>query len=469
MYAYFRCSIRAVYICFFLAVVLPRYASGSENLTLSVLYFQTVETESKYAYLNKALAEMLIGDLVGVDGLTLVEREQLEKVASEIALGQSGMIDETSAPEVGKMLGASCLITGTIIPNRKEVVVQYKILSVEKAQVVAGSSVTGRPDRIIGLKNDLSASVIDNLKKRFPQLSLSSVPATGVDEQEISLDRIEEYGKALELSDKGEYQKARDIINEMLGSVPKFSYGRKLLDDLQKRIESYDKTREAIIEEQKKEPMNFMTFQQMTVNYTTSMEYTKLLLFCLTFKDNPPKEPQGSLITGAELVQYNIVFAYYMLKKWDCFLEEGEIFLKKFPTSMYYSMIKMYVNQGMQEVKKLEGERVKALETVKKIEEKAAKEKGVKKHSLYLQIAQEYFNGGLYPEALQWLKKIDTTPDVMGKFGVTEDLVLYQMFMCYYNLFSKDDAQKVYDAVSSKYPESSYLDGMTTLISMFPQ
>jgi len=48
------------------------------------------------------------------DIFTIVERNQIDRVISELQLGQTGLLDENTATQVGNMLGVDAMIMGTI-------------------------------------------------------------------------------------------------------------------------------------------------------------------------------------------------------------------------------------------------------------------------------------------------------------------------------------------------------------------
>ncbi len=61
-----------------------------------------------------AITEMMTTELFNAKIFTLVERERLGDVAAEIRLGQSGLVEESTAPELGKVKGAQLTMTGAI-------------------------------------------------------------------------------------------------------------------------------------------------------------------------------------------------------------------------------------------------------------------------------------------------------------------------------------------------------------------
>ena len=61
-----------------------------------------------------AITEMMTTELFNSGLFSLMEREKLDLVADEIRLGQSGLMDESTAPELGKIKGAQYTMTGAV-------------------------------------------------------------------------------------------------------------------------------------------------------------------------------------------------------------------------------------------------------------------------------------------------------------------------------------------------------------------
>lgn len=62
----------------------------------------------------RAITEMMTTELYNTGMFTLVERARLQDIGAEQKLGQSGLVDEATAPQVGKLLGAELMMTGAI-------------------------------------------------------------------------------------------------------------------------------------------------------------------------------------------------------------------------------------------------------------------------------------------------------------------------------------------------------------------
>jgi len=61
---------------------------------------------------GRAISESITEKLFQSDHFKVVDRANLKKVLSEQSLGASGAVDEDTAVKIGKLLGASALITG---------------------------------------------------------------------------------------------------------------------------------------------------------------------------------------------------------------------------------------------------------------------------------------------------------------------------------------------------------------------
>ena len=96
-----------------LAVVLLLTCSMAEaRARLAVRAFEdrTEEGDAPAA----AVMDMMVTELDKAGVFDLIERERLDYVMEEIRLGQSGLMDPETAPEVGKIVGAQYTMTGAI-------------------------------------------------------------------------------------------------------------------------------------------------------------------------------------------------------------------------------------------------------------------------------------------------------------------------------------------------------------------
>lgn len=61
-----------------------------------------------------AITDMFTTELGNAGIFNLLERERLDYLADEIRLGQSGLVDQSTAPQVGKLKGVQYTLTGSV-------------------------------------------------------------------------------------------------------------------------------------------------------------------------------------------------------------------------------------------------------------------------------------------------------------------------------------------------------------------
>ena len=78
------------------------------------LAIRAFENKTNGSVPASAITEMMTTELFNSRLFSIMERERLADVGQEIRLGQSGLVDSSTAPEVGKIKGAQYTMTGAI-------------------------------------------------------------------------------------------------------------------------------------------------------------------------------------------------------------------------------------------------------------------------------------------------------------------------------------------------------------------
>jgi len=79
-------------------------------------------------------------------GITLVERKDIEVAQKELNLQQTEEIDEKTAQSIGKKIGATVVITGTVRRLSGEYVIHVKAITVEKAVTIFNDKLNIKKD-----------------------------------------------------------------------------------------------------------------------------------------------------------------------------------------------------------------------------------------------------------------------------------------------------------------------------------
>ena len=104
---------------------------------------------------GQAVAELVVSCLQNNKRIALVDRMEFQKALSEIELSQSDVIDSASMLEVGKMVSAPYLLTGTIATIFGACRVSAKIIHTETTRIFSSAWVAVAPAELDGLTKEL--------------------------------------------------------------------------------------------------------------------------------------------------------------------------------------------------------------------------------------------------------------------------------------------------------------------------
>jgi TolB-like protein len=133
--------------------------------TLAVLYFRNLSGREELAPLQKGLSLMLITDLSIVKDLQVVERARLQALTEEMGLGDSGLVEQGTAPRVGKLLGARRLVGGDIAgAGQERIQLKSTLLDVPTTAVIGQQASEGLLDELFRMEKDLLFDIVKLLK-----------------------------------------------------------------------------------------------------------------------------------------------------------------------------------------------------------------------------------------------------------------------------------------------------------------
>ncbi len=107
------------------------------SYTVAVLPFEASSDELKGVAPEVSL--LINTYLSGKEGISLVERDKLEKGLSEMEIGISGTVASGTAAKIGQIIGAKILITGRVFAVQNELFLVAKIIGSETGQVFGES------------------------------------------------------------------------------------------------------------------------------------------------------------------------------------------------------------------------------------------------------------------------------------------------------------------------------------------
>jgi len=89
---------------------------------------------------TRNIQDMLYTNLIQ-KGMTVVEREKINQVLEELGESFSGMIDFSTAAEIGKMLGVEAIVVGTVADMGNSVDLRARLVDVEKGAAITAAQI----------------------------------------------------------------------------------------------------------------------------------------------------------------------------------------------------------------------------------------------------------------------------------------------------------------------------------------
>jgi len=199
--------------------------------TVAVLYFRNGTGDPSLDPMRKGIPLLLLTDLSGVPGLSVVERTRLQALTEETDLGATGLVEPGTAPRVGKLLGARWLVGGEIGREQPSRIDLVSNVADVPAGTAAGKAVAGgEMDRLFEVEKELL----------FGLLKTIDVKVTPEEEQRLrkpctkSATALAALFLGVDAGDRGDLDKAEGYYRKALRIDP----GVCIAADALKEIES---------------------------------------------------------------------------------------------------------------------------------------------------------------------------------------------------------------------------------------
>lgn len=139
-------------------------ATPSQRTTIAIIDFRNTSGNSDLDYLQNALPEALITQLAESGELSIVERARLQDALGEMQLGMSGVVDQSTAVQIGKAVGANAILVGSFLEIGGVIQLNARLIDVESSQVLIAKTTRGRVGtEIFDLMDELAESIEQQL------------------------------------------------------------------------------------------------------------------------------------------------------------------------------------------------------------------------------------------------------------------------------------------------------------------
>lgn len=133
-----------------------------ERMNLAVLPFDNKGVSKD---LGEVVLDKMITALVNKNRFKVIERAQLEKILKEQQLGQSGIIDASTAAQIGKGIGVDGIVIGSVTQSKNgSISIDARMIDTESAAIIEAHDAYSGSGDIQSVKN-----AIENLANKISE------------------------------------------------------------------------------------------------------------------------------------------------------------------------------------------------------------------------------------------------------------------------------------------------------------
>ena len=360
---------------FFGAIVILSWLGGiaaAANPAVAVMPFK--DLSGSKSSVGEAIRETVTTDLKDVAGLRVIERSNIDKILTEQNLqSRKEDLDPLSTVKVGKLLGATLIVAGAYQRADKSVRLTARFVKVETGEIVGSAKVDGTTSEFLRLQDRVTAQLLksagigDKVVEKFAARPRPKVK---------NMRTIELYGDAVIEKDDG---KRREILKAALIEDPDFVYASRDLDALEKRLKTYDAINKGAVDKEveallsqvqtEKDPMKISTAYNIALGKLQMQQrYGAVLQLCRQVMKHPPPSPNyPGMPSLEEVCLMYTVGAYHRIHDCDTTLREGEKFLSKYSSSMYFMSVRTQMDACIETKRQMEEGKGKATTALGKL------------------------------------------------------------------------------------------------------
>jgi TolB-like protein len=191
--------------------------------TVAILYFENKGQRPEYDPLQKGLSEMIITDLSKVRSLKVVERLRLHQLVQEMNLSATDLVDQKTAPRLGKLLGANRLVKGSFFElTGDKINIDAFVTRTRTGQPEVTANITGTMNDFFRLQKDLVFKIIDEMKIKLSDEEREAILEIPTENFFAFL----QYSRGLDFEDRGMYTQAFDAYSQAAAADPNFTQAK---------------------------------------------------------------------------------------------------------------------------------------------------------------------------------------------------------------------------------------------------
>ena len=191
--------------------------------TVAVLPWTYLGADASLKPLERGLAHLVVTDLAKVSRLSLLERDRVQALATELALAGAGRVDSTTAARSGRLLGAADVVQGVIRETAEgDLRLDANVVSATNASVRASGSASDKLSRLFAMEK----SVVFELLERWG-IPFTPAERRAIGEQPTAdLQAFLAFSRGLAAEDRADFTEAGRQFQDAAGRDPSFAAAR---------------------------------------------------------------------------------------------------------------------------------------------------------------------------------------------------------------------------------------------------
>ncbi len=140
------------------------YSDEGRKMRILVNPFK-YQGNKEYSWVVAGLTDTVITDLNKIEGVNVFSNEDRQNAVKEMNLGMTGLIDESTAVQVGKAMGANIIFSGSVQVSGDKIRVNARLINVASTKVDRTIKLDGSLDDIFSLQDRIVIGLMTETEK----------------------------------------------------------------------------------------------------------------------------------------------------------------------------------------------------------------------------------------------------------------------------------------------------------------
>lgn len=149
----------------------PAPRPDGPDLRIAVLPFSNASPDPTLDSLGEGFSDLLVATLSGYQDITLVERNELEKVYRELALSHTGLPSERHLHKVGQFTGASLFVKGSYTYHAQKLTVNAHAYDIETTRLLTSTERSGELSDLAQIGEQIASDLVKGLSTEHHQFA----------------------------------------------------------------------------------------------------------------------------------------------------------------------------------------------------------------------------------------------------------------------------------------------------------